>query len=163
LLLAIAITLTFAAVWFVTLHPQQLGGPAGYLIVGGQSMEPMLHVGDLAVVVRQSEYRVGDVVAYAVPAGDLATGQRIIHRIVAIDGDRFVLRGDNVNGPDLWRPSVTDIQGRLSFWIPGAGRTAVFLRSPAFLAAMFAAATVVYLLRPRGRLAARTERPPAYA
>ena len=133
-------------VWAVWLRPESLGGRTGYMLVGGQSMVPTLRGGDLVVVRRQAEYKVGDVVAYRIPAG-VFRGRRIIHRIVAGDATGgFVLRGDNKADDDQWRPRPPDIEGRLWKRMPYAGMVVAFARAPAVLAAVaggFAFATAM--------------------
>jgi len=121
--------------WFGLLAPRFMGGPASYVMVSGTSMEPSLSTGDLVVARRQAEYRVGDVVAYRVPEGEVGEGQVVIHRIIGGSaGLGYVLQGDNRDTPDLWRPHPDDIDGKLWFVIPGAGRWALFLRAPFVLA-----------------------------
>jgi len=144
--------LAAALAWLVLLRPQALGGPAAYVLVSGRSMEPTLHEGDLAVVVAVAEYRVGDVVTYRVPAGHVAAGAPIIHRIVGGDAQSgWVIEGDNTSGPDLWQPTDAAIEDRLWFSIPAAGRLLALLRDPVVLASLAAAVAVaVVLARPPG-------------
>lgn len=143
--------LTFAllvvvAGWFLLLRPQFLGGPAGYILVSGRSMEPNVHEGSLVVAITQSEYRVGDVVAYRIPAGEPAAGLLVIHRIVGGSPDTgFLMRGDNASGADIWRPRPVDIVGRAQVIVPGAATALLFVRSP-IVAASVAAALAVYLV-----------------
>ena len=122
--------------WALWLRPEFAGGPVDYIIVGGRSMLPTLHGGDLVVVQRKSSYVVGDVVAYHVPDG-VFRGRRIIHRIVGGDAVHgFVLRGDNNAGDDLWSPRRADIEGKLWLRLPAAGRVVAIARTPAVLAAV---------------------------
>ena len=158
-LLTIAV-LVAAVAWFFMLRPEALGGPAGYILVSGRSMEPNLYEGSLVVTLRQPDYRAGDIVAYRIPDGDPAAGLYVIHRIVG--GSRetgFVMRGDNASGSDLWRPRPDDIVGKAQVIVPGATTAVLFVRSP-IVAASAAASLAVYLVlglwMPRPR-AARTE------
>jgi signal peptidase len=126
----------FIGAWMLWLRPQFAGGRTGYVIVSGRSMLPSLRGGDLAMVQRQSVYRIGDVVAYRIPDG-VFRGRRIIHRIVGGNAaDGFVMRGDNNRDDDLWRPRGPDIEGRLRTRLPGVGRAVAFARAPAVLAAV---------------------------
>jgi signal peptidase I len=136
--------------WTVYLRPQYLGGPAGYVIVSGTSMRPRLHTGDVVVVARRASYRVGDVVAYRVPAGEAASGRVVIHRIrggSAATG--YVMRGDNRTSDDLWRPRPRDIVGAERLHVPGAGAAAATVLSPLGLGLICGLATVVLLLPAR--------------
>jgi signal peptidase I len=126
-----AATLVLIVAWAVVLRPQFLGGPAAYVIVSGESMEPTLADGDFVFAKRQSSYRVGDVVVYRVPKGDLGAGALVIHRIVGGSaGASYLTKGDNREGRDLWRPRAQDAVGSVSLTVPGAGRVFAFLRTP---------------------------------
>lgn len=138
--------LAAAAGWFVVLRPQIIGGPAAYVLVSGESMEPSLDPGSLVIALRQDEYRVGDVVAYRVPPGNPASGLLVIHRIVGGSAqDGYVMRGDNAAGSDIWRPMPAEIVGRSWVVVPGAMPVLLFARSP-IVAASTASAMAVYLI-----------------
>ena len=92
--------------------PARLGGSTSYVMVSGDSMEPTMHTGDLAVLRQQRAYRPGDIVAFRVPDGEVGEGHVVIHRIHAGDERGYVLRGDNKRHPDPWRPARDDILGR---------------------------------------------------
>lgn len=124
---------------------QVLGGPLGYVIVSGRSMEPVLHTGDLALVVRQGSYRRGDVIAFRVPQGEPAAGNVIIHRVIGgSPRDGYVTQGDNRDGRDPWRPVSADVIGEMAIHVPKLGLIPAFLASPIGLA--LAAALVCFLL-----------------
>jgi signal peptidase I len=57
----LAVAALVAAAWFL---PASVGATASYVVTHGISMEPGFHAGDLAVVRKAGNYRVGDVVAY---------------------------------------------------------------------------------------------------
>lgn len=131
------------AAWLLLLRPTFLGGPAGYIVVSGNSMEPTMYTGDLAVVHRQEGYEVGDIVAFQ------AAGGIVIHRIVggsATDG--FIMQGDNKDAPDPWKPKLDEILGKLWLRIPGAGHTIGYLRQPAPFAALVATIAAFALVGP---------------
>jgi signal peptidase I len=146
------------AVWAVTLRPQALGGPTAIVIVSGTSMEPLFHTGDLVVVKRQRSYRVGDVVAYRVPEGSTGENSVVIHRIVGGSAAKgYVLRGDNRDTDDLWRPGREDVVGREWVAISTQGRILSALRSPAGVATLAALLTFV-LVATGGRRGTRERR-----
>jgi signal peptidase len=131
----LALVALVVGAWMLWLRPEFAGGRTGYVLVAGRSMKPTLSGGDLAMVQRQREYRIGDVVAYRIPNG-VFQGRRIIHRIVGGDGTSgFVMRGDANLDDDLWQPRPSDIEGRLWKRLPTAGRIVAFARAPAALAA----------------------------
>jgi signal peptidase len=133
--------------WVALLRPQVLGGNAGYVMVTGSSMEPLLHRGDLVIVQRKGGYAVGDVVAYRVREDDPAAGHVVIHRIVGgSESQGFITRGDNTNGPDVWRPTPDEILGKVWLSLPLAARLLAFLRAPLPLASLAAGLTVFVVL-----------------
>jgi signal peptidase len=124
-------TVALAAGWFVALRPTFLGGATSYVLVSGASMEPEMRTGDLSLVRRQDTYRRGDVIAFEVPRGEPGAGALVIHRIVGGSASAgFVVRGDNRERPDLWRPRPSDIRGVQVAHLPGVGRAFALLRSP---------------------------------
>ena len=131
--------MALAAGWAVYLRPASLGGPAGYVIVSGSSMEPLMHTGDLAVVRRKHDYGVGDVVAYRIPKDDVGGGMLVIHRVIGgeLNGG-LVLQGDNRDTQDMWRPRADDVVGSLQWHIPHAGTAMFLLRTPIVIGAVVA-------------------------
>jgi signal peptidase I len=136
--------------WAMFLRPQSLGGPAGYVLVSGHSMNPLYHTGDLVLVRRHSSYKIGDIIAYRVPKGDAMAGSQVIHRIVGGNAAHgFVVQGDNRSAPDVWRPTPTDIVGSASVQIPHAVVALQFLRSPLLLGLFAASFVFVFVLGSR--------------
>jgi signal peptidase len=128
---------TLALGWFLYLRPAAIGGPASYVVVSGVSMEPHLHTGDLVILHTAKRYRIGDVVAFRVPAGQQGAGSLVIHRIIGGDAATgFVMQGDNKDQPDPWRPTGADILGRSWMEFPGSGRLLLLLREPPVLGAV---------------------------
>lgn len=62
--------------------------------VASESMRPVLSGGDFILTKREKEYKVGDVVTY------ISDDIYITHRIVKIDGDTVVTKGDANNTVD---------------------------------------------------------------
>jgi signal peptidase len=150
-ILSMALTISIVGGWWIVLRPAVVGGPAGYVMVSGESMEPMLHTGDLVVTRKQDSYEPGDVVAYRVPRGEQGEGASVIHRIIggsAAGG--YVLQGDNRETTDLWHPKESDIIGSQWIFIPGLARKLTFLHTP-LGAAVFAAVIVFVVIVFPGR------------
>jgi signal peptidase len=140
-----------AAAWFVLVRPQSLGGSAEYVIVSGRSMEPTLQDTDLVVARRQATYRHGDVVVYHVPHGDPGEGALVIHRIVGGSAARgYLTRGDNREGNDQWRPTDTDVVGRVQLTVPHGGRVLGFLLSELGVALLAGLVAFAVALAPPG-------------
>lgn len=130
LLVAVALV----AAWLALLRPTWLGGPAGYVIVAGHSMEPAFHTGDLAITQRQPSYEAGDVIAFETEGGV------VIHRIVGGDAvSGYQVKGDNREQLDPWRPRPMSIEGKVWLMLPQAGNLVAFVRQPAILAGLAAA------------------------
>lgn len=143
--------------WF-TLAPTTLGGSSTYVTTYGTSMEPTLERGDLAIVRDRSTYRVGDVVAYHSDSLDTI----VLHRIIARDGDQFVLKGDDNTWTDTDRPTATAIIGKLDITVPGFGNHIQRAASPAGLASLAAIAALPVArrgLRRRRNVDASAQRP----
>lgn len=123
--------------WFAL--PQGLGGRAGWVLVSGTSMLPRLHTGDLVLVEHQSSYRVGEVVAYRVPKGQVGAGHVVIHRIVGGNGRTgWRMQGDNRTAPDLWHPTNHDVIGARQLRIPNAWFVLRIFHMPVLLALLAA-------------------------
>lgn len=152
-LVTTALLLTVVAVGLVFLAPLQVGGRTAYVITTGVSMEPTFHDGDLVLTRTQDTYEVGDIVLYH--AAEL--GRNVLHRIVAVDGERFVLQGDNNGYRDPEHPTADQIRGVAWVLLPGVGRTLEWLRHPLALAAI--AFVVVFGLFAGGREVTRRRRP----
>ncbi len=132
--------------WAVTLRPTQLGGPATFIVVSGDSMEPILHSGDLVVLRTQDTYEIGDVVTFPVPDGEPGAGSLVIHRIVDTEGQLFIPQGDNRSQADEWRPTNETVRGSLWFHVPRAGQVLTTVLQPPLIAALAGGAVTVWLL-----------------
>ncbi|SOE03784.1 signal peptidase I [Blastococcus haudaquaticus] len=141
--------LVLATVWLF--WPSSLGGATTYVSTTGTSMEPDFHTGDLALLSTADSYAVGDVVAYHSESLDTI----VMHRVVAVEGGRFVTQGDNNDWLDDDRPTEDEILGELFFSIPQGGTALDALRSPGVFLPLLAVAAAV--------LAAGARKPPVRA
>lgn len=124
--------------------PQRFGGDTGYVLVASGSMQPELRQGALVVTRQQDDYRVGDVVDFRIPEGDVGGGRHVIHRIVGGDpGAGFVTQGDANAAPDPWRPRPGDITGRATVHLPGAARAFLVLTSPLLMLGLVGIGVVI--------------------
>ncbi|HYI44674.1 MAG TPA: signal peptidase I [Actinomycetota bacterium] len=114
-----------AGLWF-WLAPQQLGGPVVYTVTTGNSMEPLLHEGDLAIVREQPTYGIGDAVAYR----SERLGRTVLHRIVDVDDTRYVFKGDNNDFLDPEHLGSDQVMGTLWVHVPKVGHAFRFLQTP---------------------------------
>ena len=103
----------------------QLPMPFGYgaAVVLSGSMEPEFSEGDLIVVKEAKTYQVNDIVVFQ------DGNSLVVHRILTIDGDSVTTKGDaneTADEPIL----VSDIKGKVLFWIPFAGNIVGFMKTP---------------------------------
>ncbi len=94
----------------------------GVSVVLSGSMEPTLSVNDLVVICEQKSYQEGDIVVFQ------DGYSLVIHRIVSLDGDSAVTKGDANNTCD--EPiSTAQIKGKLYAAIPAVGVIVRFLQT----------------------------------
>lgn len=108
----------------------------GFAVVMSGSMEPALRVDDLVVIHAREEYRVGDIIVFQ------SGNERIIHRIVSIDGETVQTKGDANNVPDA-PVALSEVKGTLVLRLPGLGVIARALRNPLGIVIVLAAAFVL--------------------
>ena len=111
--------------------PMPLG--VGMTVVLSGSMEPELSVGDLLIVVRDDGYKVDDVVVFQ----DGRTG--VVHRIISIDGDEVITRGDANNTEDS-PIQYSQIKGKVVLAIPAIGYLVNIIKTPFGTVALLAIA-----------------------
>ena len=120
-------------VW-LALGPAQLGGSVTYVIVDGNSMEPLFHLGDLVLGRTESGYGEGDAIVYQ----NAQMGRYVFHRIVGTDLGHFILQGDNNAWLDSYQPAQDEIVGKLWVHIPKVGKVVEWVRLPINMALVVA-------------------------
>jgi len=129
--LNIGVTLVLTVFWWNLYRPQLFGGPAGYAAVEGSSMVPTYNAGDLVITREHPTYRIGDVIAFKVPAGSPGAGLHVIHRIIARTPDGlYVTMGDNRDTVDPWQLAGRDVIGSVAVHVPYVGSVVRVLREP---------------------------------
>ena len=124
-------------------------GRIGIVSTYGFSMNPVYYQGDLVVVARADDYRVGDIAAYRIPAKDVVA----LHRIIGGDAATgFVFKGDNNASVDPTQPASAGVLGRAVLHLPHAGSWLNALTSP------YALAVAAFTLTVVGTAATRTRR-----
>ena len=107
----------------VSRDPMPMPFGIGVSAVLSGSMEPELSVGDLIVVIREDRYVVGDVIVFQ--SGQSA----VVHRIISIDGENVITKGDANNSPD--DPiNVNAIKGKVKTSLSGVGYVVSMIKSP---------------------------------
>lgn len=138
-LLFTALSLSALVFLWILLAPSRFGGAVEYVIVNGNSMEPLFHKGDLVLLRRAPFYEVGDIVVYHYPGIGA-----VIHRIVDRHHDRFVLKGDHNTWLDGYEPTTEEIKGKYWLWFPGLGTMFLNLRSPWALALLVGVGSLMW-------------------
>ena len=108
-----------------TLLGEQLPMPFGYgaAVVLSGSMEPELSVDDLVVIKETDDIAENDVIVYQ------SGNSLVIHRVIEINGDEIVTKGDANNTID--DPiTLSAVKGKLLFAIPFIGIITHITRSP---------------------------------
>ena len=147
------VLLTTALFWFA-FAPQQLYGPVTYISIVGVSMEPDLQQGDLTVLRARDEYRIGDAVAYH----NAAVGKVVLHRVIDVTANGFVLRGDNNAWTDSYEPTADEVIGRLWITLPGWGARLRWITDPQHAAIVSAVLVAITMGGGSAGLAARRHR-----
>lgn len=108
----------------------------GYGVILSGSMEPNLSVNDLVIVKKSNNYQVNDIVVYQ-SGYDLIT-----HRIVKIDGDWIITKGDANNIEDD-KITKTSIKGKVILVIPYVGIITNILKQPIGIVIMVALSVIL--------------------
>jgi signal peptidase I len=120
-------------IWYL-LAPVGLGGQVSYVMVNGNSMEPIFYLGDLVIIRQAEDYQVGDIVTYQ----DAESGTHVIHRIIKTIDNRFIMKGDNNSWVDAYNPTKDEIIGKAWVYVPKAGKIIQWMRTPLHAALLIA-------------------------
>ena len=126
----------------------------GFSVVLSGSMEPELSVNDLIVVRASDRYAVGDVVVYQ------SKGELIVHRVVELNGQEVVTKGDANNAADA-PIAYEQLKGKVVGRVPGVGIVIQALKTPVgFCTVLLLAILLLWL---PGRARRKRQRPSASA
>lgn len=107
--------------------PMPFGFGASVIVSG--SMEPALSTGDLIIIREEEHYQQGDIVVFQ--SGTMP----VVHRIVNIDGELVITKGDANNIPDDPIP-ISSVKGKVIADIPAVGYVIWKIKSPLGIAGM---------------------------
>jgi signal peptidase I len=124
-LAGILVLSVFALVW-VFFAPVQLGGSTLYSATVGDSMEPLFHAGDLAIVRRSASYRVGEIVLYQ----SAILHRPVLHRIIVIQNGHYYFKGDHNHFVDPGYATSRALLGKLWLHLSGAGTVLSWFGAP---------------------------------
>lgn len=92
-------------------------------VITGSSMTGTIDLGSVVFseVVPVADLEVGDIITY-MPPPESGINHLVTHRIVAIDGESFVTKGDAIAQPDPWTFQLTQPeQARVKYTVPYVG------------------------------------------
>lgn len=121
-----------------TLLGNRLPMPFGYGMANvlSGSMEPTFSKGTLLLIRDTGQVEVGDIVVYQ------SGRELIVHRIISLQGDEVITRGDANNAAD--EPFArSQIRGKVIGWVPVLGSVAAMLKTPAAVALILILAFVL--------------------
>jgi signal peptidase len=110
-------------------------------------MKPAINMGDIVITGPRGGLLTGEV-----KPGTIVTYQRgdelVTHRVLSVNGDALVTKGDAMEDPDPWTVSLSDISGVYLLKIPYVGYVADFVRTKLgwFLLIILPATALVALL-----------------
>lgn len=105
----------------------------GVAVVLSGSMEPVLSVDDLILIKETDKICPGDIVVYQ------SGRELIVHRVVSIDGETVLTKGDANNVAD--EPfDVSNVKGKMVGHLPWMGKIVRCLKTPAGIIGVLAAA-----------------------
>jgi signal peptidase len=116
-------------------------------LVRSESMKPAINMGDMVITgplggPLNGEVKTGSIVTYQY-------GEELItHRVLSVDGETLVTKGDAVEDPDPWPVTLSDVHGVYLFKIPYIGYIANFVgtRFGWFIVIILPATALVALL-----------------
>jgi len=117
------IALVVAAFAFVHFSPDY-----AMYSVRTESMNPAIKMGDMIVTgplngLFSGELQPGEVVTY------IRNKELITHRVVSVDGNTLLTKGDAMEESDPWTVAMSDVSGAYLFKIPYGGYLANFIRT----------------------------------
>jgi signal peptidase I len=140
------LVLAILALFWVLFAPVQVGGRTLYSATVGDSMEPMFHAGDLAIVHRSSSYRVGDIVLYE----SAILHRPVLHRIIVIQNGHYFFKGDHNTFVDPGYATSDELLGKLWIHVPKAGSILSWFGAPTHTALLAGlAAGLLFMGSPR--------------
>lgn len=112
----------------------------GHAIVLSGSMEPVFSPGDLLIYREEDFYEPGDVIIFR------HDGALVTHRIIGLDGEKFVTRGDANNTADQDHVAPSEVEGRMVGILRGVGNLFLFFRSPLGILLLIGGGLLLYEL-----------------
>jgi len=100
-----------------------------WAVVGSYSMVPTLEIGDIVILVpppASPSQLLGKVVVYTPPG---IPWFEIVHRVVKVQGDHIVTKGDANPVPDVWKITIHNVRGVVVLAVPHIGLLALAVKT----------------------------------
>lgn len=113
-------------------------------LVRSESMKPAVNMGDMVITGPLGGPLNGEVKPGAIITYERGKGL-VTHRVLSIDGETLITKGDAVEDPDSWQVTLSDVKGVYLFKIPYVGYVPNFVRTKLgwFLTIIFPASLLV--------------------
>jgi len=122
-LISIVLALVVAVLGFIYFSPDY-----SMYLVRSESMKPAINMGDMVVSGPLNGLLTGEV-----KPGVIITYERgeepVTHRVLSLDGDTLITKGDAVEDPDPRPVSMSEVSGIHLFKIPYAGYLSNFVKT----------------------------------
>ena len=116
-----------------------------FLIVTTGSMEPTIFPEELIIISEKEKYNIGDIVTYLDEDGFMIT-----HRIIELNSDTFISKGDGNNLKDEVC-KISRIQGKVVFHSKSLGFFVLYLLKPICILYAFSIVVIeIYKMRKKG-------------
>ena len=109
------------------------------------SMEPAIPVGSIVITKEKSSYEIEDIISFQ------EKGSVITHRIISIDRERYITKGDANNVADTEEVQQKQILGKVILTIPLLGYLVMWLMSPVGIISLFIIIGIWYIATGRNR------------
>ena len=109
------------------------------------SMEPAIPVGSIVITKEQSSYEIEDIISFQ------EEGSVITHRIISIDRERYITKGDANNVADTEEVQQKQVLGKVILMIPLLGYLVMWLMSPIGIISLFIIIGIWYIATGRNR------------
>ena len=103
------------------------GTPMPIVSVASESMEPILHKGDLSFVLSPENLQVGDIIIYDPKPGCFIVKHTIVHRIIGFDDGKIKTKGDHNSSPDKCAVDISEVRGKIVLAVPLLGYPRIFI------------------------------------
>lgn len=121
---ALVIVLPFVIFTYVTSKSPLFFDFRSFVVLTG-SMEPVLPVGSMVYTQPKPSYTVGEMITFK----DVES-RTVTHRIIEVQGDKFITKGDANNAPDKNPVPKDRVIGSVFFDVPYIGMYTDFLKRP---------------------------------